>query len=182
MSSSYRVPAPTPTGGDSGVTFSQLTRRRFLSTSTAAASSLLAPRMHRRLIAGEIAVAECPSTDHFWYRRQSLGPYIVSQRDNKAFGFTEKSILLSDDNGRTWPHVSSFPEAQRITFSCILKNGNVLFATEAELYLSTDDLKTYRRVTVRDREGGGLYSAPPQSPRLSRLVLPSAGRSTHLGC
>ena len=94
-----------------------------------------------------------PSTAHFWYRLQPAGPYIDSQRDNKAFGFTDGAVLLSEDNGRTWPYSMAFPDARQITFSHILKNGNILFSTGSQLYLSTDNLKTYQPITVKDADG-----------------------------
>ena len=65
-----------------------------------------------------------PSTDHFWYRQQPAGPYIDSQRDHKAFGFSDGTVFLSEDNGHSWPHKVAFPNADNITFSCILKNGS----------------------------------------------------------
>ena len=68
------------------------------------------------------------STDHFWYHPQPEDPYIDSQRNNKAFGFMDRTILLSEDNGHTWPYSTAFPDASNITFSCILKNGNILSA------------------------------------------------------
>ena len=105
-----------------------------------------------------------PSTDHFWYRLQPEGPYIDSQRKNKAFGYTEGTILLSDDNGRTWPHSAAFPDAKRITFSCILKNGNILFTTGSILYLSTDNLKTYKPVTVKKADGSDYVPHAPKNP------------------
>jgi hypothetical protein len=105
-----------------------------------------------------------PSNEHFWYRPQPGGPYIDAQRDNKAFGYLDGKILLSEDNGRTWPHCAAFPEAQRITFSVILKNGNVLFATGERLYLSTDNLKSYRPITVKDSQGQDYLPHKPQNP------------------
>ena len=51
------------------------------------------------------------STDHFWYRPQPEGPYIDSQRNNKAFGFADGTIFLSEDNGDTWPYNIAFPNA-----------------------------------------------------------------------
>ena len=92
-------------------------------------------------------------TDHFWYRLAAAGPYIDSQRDNKAFGFSDGKIFLSKDNARTWPHSSEFPNAKNITFSCILKNGNILFATRTKLYLSSDNLKTHKQIIVKDQAG-----------------------------
>jgi hypothetical protein len=106
--------------------------------------------------------AECASTDCFWYRLAPAGMYIDSQRDNKAFGYANGRIFLSKDNGHTWPHSVAFPEAEHITFSHILKNGNVLFATEMKLYLSTDSLKTYRQITVKAQDGSDYIPHTPQ--------------------
>src|SRR6185437_14959852 len=92
-------------------------------------------------------------TKHFWYRLAPEGPYIDSQRDNKAFAFGSGKIFLSEDNGKTWPHSAQFPEAENITWSCILKNGNILFATREKLFLSTDNLKSHRPITIKNCDG-----------------------------
>ena len=60
----------------------------------------------------------------------------------------DRTILLSEDNGHTWPYSTAFPDASNITFSCILKNGNILFGVGSKLYLSTDNLKTYRQLSL----------------------------------
>ncbi len=117
-------------------------------------------------------MAAAPSTpastegavDHFWYRLAPEGPYIDSQRDNQAFGFGDGRVLLSEDNGRTWPHQSDFPNADNITFSCILKNGNIFFATRTKLYLSADKLKSYQQITVKDRDGSDYQPHTPRDP------------------
>ena len=103
------------------------------------------------------------STDHFWYRQPSGVPYIDSQRSNKAFGFANGTIFLSEDNGRTWPYSIAFPDARHIVFSCILKNGNVLFSALAKLYLSTDNLKTYKQITVKDIDGKDYVPHTPKN-------------------
>jgi hypothetical protein len=107
------------------------------------------------------------STEHFWYRPQPDGPYIDSQRDNKAFGFTDRAVYLSEDNARTWPHSMAFENAANITFSTILGNGNILFATRTKLYLSTDNLKTCRRITVKDTDGSDYIPHKPKNPGTS---------------
>jgi len=104
------------------------------------------------------------STDHFWYRLQPEGPYIDSQRDNKAFGHADGKVFLSEDNGRTWPHSLAFPNAHNITFSCILKNGNVVFSTRSKLFLSTDNLKTCQPITVKNADGTDYLPHTPQNP------------------
>ena len=103
-------------------------------------------------------------TDHFWYRPQAEGVYIDSQRDNKAFGYADGQLLLSEDCGRTWPHSLAFPNAHRITFSCILRNGNVVFATRSRLYVSTDNLRTCEQITVKDLDGSDYLPHTPQDP------------------
>lgn len=106
------------------------------------------------------------STDQFLFRLQPEGPYIDSQRNNKAFGYSGGQILLSEDNGRTWPYRAAFPDARRINFSYIMRNGNVLFAAGARLYLSEDNLATYAPITVRDVDGTDY---PPHSPKNPEL-------------
>lgn len=103
-------------------------------------------------------------TAHFWYSLQREGPYIDSQRDNKAFGRAQGEVLLSEDNGETWPYRASFPEAESITFSCILKNGHVLFGTGANLYLSTDNLENYHEITVKGCDGSDVTPHTPANP------------------
>jgi len=103
-------------------------------------------------------------TPHFWYRAQPPGRYIDSQRGSKAFAYAEGKIFLSEDNGRTWPHAAAFSNAARITFSHVLKNGNVLFATSTKLYLSTDNLATHREITVKTRGGADYVPHTPRNP------------------
>ncbi len=110
------------------------------------------------------SAAPIRETDHFWFRLAPEGPYIDSQRDHKAFGFGDGKIFLSEDNGKTWAHSAAFPDAENITFSCILKNGNILFATREKLFLSTDNLKTHRQIIVKNREGGDYLPHTPQNP------------------
>ncbi len=102
-------------------------------------------------------------TPHFWYRLQPEGIYIDSQLENKAFAYADGRVMLSEDNGLTWPHSLAFPKACDITFSCILRNGNVVFATSAELYVSTDNLKTCEQVTVKGLDGSDYLPHTPQN-------------------
>ena len=140
----------------------RVTRRRFLG-STAATTCGMVTLSSRGLGAHPIAAeSDFPSTAHFWYRLQPAGPYMDSQRDNKVFGFTDDAVLLSEDVGRTWPHSHAFPDARQITFSHILKNGNILFGTRSTLYLSTDNLNSYQPITVKDADGRDY---PPHTPR-----------------
>jgi len=143
-------------------TQSPLNRRRFLGTAAAAATagSLLSPGISR-LYAADAAIRE---TDHFWFRLAPEGPYIDSQRENKAFGFGDGKIFLSEDNAKSWAHSAAFPDAANITFSCLLKNGNILFATREKLYLSTDNLKTHREIVVKNRDGSDYRPHTPQNP------------------
>jgi hypothetical protein len=132
-----------------------ITRRGFLRAATTMAGGVLVARSFA-------ASDEFPSTYHFWYRPRSKGPFVDSQCDSKAFGYENGKIMLSEDNGRTWPHSAAFPDARQIVFSHIVKNGNILFSALAKLYLSTDNLKTYRLVTVKDTDGSDYI---PHSPK-----------------
>jgi hypothetical protein len=136
-----------------------MTRRGFLGTAAATAGGALLPGL-----IGSAAESAPPSaTEHFWYRLQPAGQYIDSQRGNMAFGYTDGTLVFSDDNGHTWPHRLAFPDAKRISFSHILQNGNVLFATGSKLYLSTDRLKSYRQVVVKARDGSDYVPHSPQN-------------------
>jgi len=108
-------------------------------------------------------IPEFPATAHFWYRPQPAGLFVDSQLDNKAFGYAEGKIFLSEDNGRTWPYSAAFPDAKHIVFSVILKNGNILFSALAKLYLSTDNLKTYKQVVVKKADGADYIPHTPQN-------------------
>ena len=103
-------------------------------------------------------------TDHFHYRLAPEGPYIDAQRGSKAFGFTDDAICFSNDNAKTWAQQTKFPGASNITFSVILKNGNMLFATQNKLYLSTDNLKTFNAITVQDQDGNDYAPHKPIDP------------------
>ncbi|MFK5923462.1 MAG: hypothetical protein QM496_14890 [Verrucomicrobiota bacterium] len=141
------------------------TRRKFLSATTAMAGGALIVPSSIFGIDADTDLSKIPSTDHFWYRLQPDGPYIDTQRDNKAFGFTDDGkIYLSEDNARTWPHQAAFANAKNITFSCILKNGNVLFATRSKLYLSSDNLKSYKQIIVKDTDGSDYIPHTPADP------------------
>lgn len=143
----------------------QITRRRFLRTAAATAGGASISLANLNAASAATDSAKPPSTDHFWYRLQPEGPYIDTQRDNKAFGFSDDGMIyLSEDTGRTWPHKTAFPNSKNITFSCILKNGNILFATRSKLYLSTDALKSYRQITVKDTDGSDYIPHTPRDP------------------
>ncbi|MEZ0265693.1 MAG: hypothetical protein ACAI43_13265 [Phycisphaerae bacterium] len=139
-------------------------RRRFL---RATAATLLAGWASPLMPPSRAADPTPGETEHFWYRLAPAGgPYVDSQRDHKAFGFADGKIYLSEDNAKTWPHSAPFPEAQNITFSVILKNGNVLFATREKLFLSTDNLKTHRQVIVKGAGGADYLPHAPKNPDL----------------
>lgn len=101
-------------------------------------------------------------TEHFYYRMPSAEePYIDTQRGSRMFAFHGTKIMLSEDCGQTWPHLAEFPEAQNITFSVLLKNGNVLFATRERLFLSTDNLKSHREIIVKQSDGSAYLPHTP---------------------
>lgn len=140
-------------------TASPLTRRAFLGT--ALGGLVLAD-----VLPLHAARSDIRETEHFFYRGAPEGPYIDSQRDNKAFGFGDGKIFLSEENAKTWAHSAEFPYADAITFSVILKNGNILFATTTHLFLSTDNLKTHREVIVKNRDGSDYLPHKPVNPEL----------------
>lgn len=136
-----------------------LNRRRFLGTSaTTLGGLLLSKALPLPAAPGEIA-----STEHFWYRLAPEGPYIDSQRGNRAFGFTSDKLFLSEDCGKSWVHSVDFPDAENVTFSWFLKNGNILFATRNKLFLSTDGLKTYKPITVKNLDGSDYIPHMPKN-------------------
>lgn len=113
----------------------------------------------------QAAPAGVGETAHFWYRvAPKDGPYIDTQRGSQAFGIGDGKIFLSEDNARTWPHQAGFADTKNINFSCILGNGNIVFATRAKLYLSTDKLETVREIVVKDRAGRDYIPPPPKDP------------------
>jgi len=134
-------------------------RRRFLSTAAAVtASGLYGGGM------SQLHAAQMGENEHFWYRLAPQQPYVDSQRDNKAFGFGEGKIFLSEDNAQTWAHSAPFADADNITFSCILKNGNIVFATRQNLFLSTDNLASHQQILVKDRDRRDCVPHTPQNP------------------
>jgi hypothetical protein len=169
---------------------SHTTRRRFLGTATASVAGLSMLNATGSKALSNLVPDDFPSTEHFWYRLQPPGPYIDSQCNDFAFGYENnsfdtdaainaradikgritskgqigiKTILFSEDNGRTWPHVAEFPDAGRITFSHIFKNGNVIFGVGSNLYLSTDKLKTFSPVMVKNTDGSDYIPHTPQN-------------------
>ena len=146
------------------MTQQHISRRGFLDASAMTAGGLLVAGSSAF---GATAVAEdseFPSTGHFWYRRQPGKIFVDSQRENKSFGFADGKIFLSEDNSHTWPHETAFLDAKHIVFSCILKNGNILFSALAKLYLSTDNLKTYRQIIVKGSDGSDYIPHTPVNP------------------
>jgi hypothetical protein len=142
-------------------------RRHFLATSAAAAVSGLLSTGNSPLLAADSAAATpIRETKHFWCRLAPQMPYVDTQRDNKAFGFGAGKVFLSEDNSQTWARQAEFPDAENITFSVILKNGNILFATRQKLFVSSDDLATIREIVVKDREGRDYLPHTPQNPEL----------------
>jgi hypothetical protein len=105
-------------------------------------------------------------TEHFWYRVQDGGVLTHAQRGSTAFGIRDGAILLSEDNGATWPRTLPFNDAERITFSCILGNGNVLFATYSGLWLASEEFSRCRQITVQQVDGGDYLPHAPVRPDL----------------
>ncbi len=120
---------------------------------------------HTVLRADAPGAGKSGETEHFWYRAAPAdAPYIDTQRGSKAFGFKEGKVFLSEDNGKTWPNSAEFADSENIMFSCILGNGNIVFATLTKIYLSTDNLKSYKEIIVKDRKGKGFVPHTPKDP------------------
>jgi len=143
----------------------RVSRRRFLSVMAATAGGTMLPGITSFGAHASSPSVELPSTEHFWYRLQPAGRYIDSQRGKRAFAYADGMLFLSKDNGRTWPRSLAFPDARSITFSHILKNGAIVFATSTQLYLSTDDLRSYRQITVKAPDGADYLPHTPQNPK-----------------
>ncbi len=139
-----------------------LSRRRFLSTATAGAS---AASLGGFLLAAETDSERSGENEHFWFKLAPAdGPYIDNQRGSRAFGFRDGKLFLSEDNAATWSEGTGFADADNIMFSCLLKNGNIVFATMNRIFLSTDNLGTYRELTVKDRDGSDYVPHTPIDP------------------
>jgi len=141
----------------------RLARRTFLTT-TAAFSASSFGKMGILRASQQFPWPEVKQTEHFWYRLQPEGLYIDSQRGRWAFAFGEGRIYLSEDNGHSWAYSAEFPEAQKITFSHIFANGNILFATANRLYLTTDRLRSYREVILKRPDGTDYLPHTPKNP------------------
>ena len=139
-----------------------INRRHFIESVAAATGGLM---LARNKLFG-MQKETFPSTKYFWYRRTLNDPYIDSQNGNMAFGFTDDgTVLMSEDNSHTWPHKAKFANAKNITFSHIFKNGNVLFATQNKLYLSTDKLQTIQEKIVKNPDGSNYFPHVPKNPK-----------------
>jgi hypothetical protein len=77
----------------------RVSRRGFLGAAAATAGGMLMSGARGQGADPIAAASDFPSTDHFWYRLQPPGPYVASQRDNKAFGHEPGALCLSEDNG-----------------------------------------------------------------------------------
>lgn len=138
-----------------------INRRSFLGKTTLATVGVVLPQSN---IFNIIKKEDYPSTKDFWYRRITKGPYIDTQLKNKAFGFTNDTILLSHDNCHSWSNQLRFWDANNITFSHIFRNGNILFGTRNRLYLSTDRLKSIREIIVKNPDGSDYLPHVPVDP------------------
>jgi len=141
-----------------------LNRRQFIGIATAVVGGLFFLTSFFSCIGKKTSDADYPSTAHFWYRKPDSSIYIDSQRGRKAFGFSENTILLSKNNSHNWYRKTDFRDAQNITFSHIFDNGNILFATKAKLFLSTNNLRSYREITVKNQDGSDYRTHTPQNP------------------
>ncbi|HBJ87723.1 MAG TPA: hypothetical protein DDZ88_28480 [Verrucomicrobiales bacterium] len=126
-----------------------LSRRRFLQTASLAAFATSGSMRLAALAPGQVG-----ETEHFLYRLAPAGgPWIDTQRGNRAFGFSAGKIHLSEDNAQTWKHEADFADAEDIQFSSLLGNGRVVFATQRRIFTGNEDLTGIQEVTVLDHHG-----------------------------
>lgn len=141
-----------------------INRRQFISAATATAGGLIFPLPFISCAGNKTLDEDYPSTPHFWYHKPDSNLYIDSQRGKKAFAFSDNTIYLSKNNSHDWYRKLDFPDADNITFSHIFKNGNILFATNSRIFLSKDNLKSYKEITVKDKNGNDYKPHTPQNP------------------
>ncbi len=141
-----------------------INRRHFIGTAAVASGGLFFTGPYISYAGKKTSDAAYPSTPHFWYRRPDSSIYIDSQRGKKAFGFSDNTIFLSKDNSHNWYRKAGFQDGKNITFSHIFGNGNILFASKARIFLSTDNLKSYREITVKNQDGTDYKLHKPQNP------------------
>ncbi len=141
-----------------------MNRRQFIGTATATAGGLLFPASIISCAENKTSGTNYPSTPHFWYRRPDINKYIDSQRAKKAFAFSDNKIFLSKNNSHEWYRELGFPDAKNINFSHIFKNGNILFATNTKIFLSKDNLRSYKEIIVKNKDGSDYKPHIPQNP------------------
>ena len=141
-----------------------LNRRRFIGAAAAATGGILFSGSESIVSGKPISENDFPSTEHFWYFKPPDVPYIDSQKKNRSFGFSDNEIFLSEDNSHTWKYRNNFPDAANITFSHIFENGNILFATLTKLFLSTDNLASYKEIILKNQDGTDYLPHTPKNP------------------
>ncbi|WP_236972594.1 hypothetical protein [Membranihabitans marinus] len=139
-------------------------RRQFCKLATAVAGGIMLPGIDVWAGSNAFQIEGSGSTPHFYYRKPSNIPYVDSQNKNMAFAFNESEVLFSIDNSHTWKYRKAFPDAQKITFSHIFDNGNVLFATDQKIYLGKKRLKSIKEITVKDVDGSDYIPHTPKNP------------------
>lgn len=106
-------------------------------------------------------VQQLGETNPFWYRLTDSSVYVVTQRGARALGSSAGKLHLSTDNAKTWPTELAFTDAAKVQFAHLFENGNILFATETKIYLSTNDLASYSEITVKDETGADYTPHTP---------------------
>jgi len=101
--------------------------------------------------------------DYYWENN-----HISALRDSKILVCNDAGgIKLSLDNGATYGallNVSS--DLTIVDFAHIFENGNIVFCSHRKVFISTDNLATYRQVTVYDINGN-VYTPPADAPYLT---------------
>lgn len=107
------------------------------------------------------AATQKGETEHFhWHIASADGPWIDTQRGDRAFGCKAGKLFLSEDNAKSWAHEADFVDAESIQFSSLLENGQVVFATQRRIFVGDDDLSDIRELTVQKQDGSEYRPHP----------------------
>lgn len=97
-----------------------------------------------------------PYTEHTvggFYYRVYLDYHIEFIRGDYWFVVANGKIGMSIDGGISVENVIVFADYQKIEFSHIFSNGNLIFATQNKVYKSTNKCKTIVEMSVTDLDG-----------------------------
>ncbi len=87
------------------------------------------------------------------YNYRVYDEHIEFMRGDYWFVVNNGKIGMSVDNGGSIINSMDFADYQKIEFSYIFSNGNLIFATQNKVYKSTDYLASITEITVYDIDG-----------------------------